>query len=272
MCGFMKYADKDITDRQIMDQFEQTLEMADLNGIQAIEIYNGGSFLNDNEISLAVRRTLLEKISELQEIERVFMESRTEYVNAEKLMQCQQWTGAKKIEIGIGLESSDDYVRNVLIRKNISEKDFIRAVGEISRAKCELFVYLLVKPPGLSETQAIEDAVSSASYVFDLARRFNVNARVGLEPVFVPSNTPLEDMFDKNEYELLNLWSIVNIVRRVHQLGNVHVGLDDEGLSKGRMPYSCDKCHKNLVDEITIFNKTQSFSRLDSLDCDCMKI
>jgi hypothetical protein len=269
MCGFMKYADKDVTDRQIIDQFEKTLEMNDLNALQAIEIYNGGSFLNDNEISSEVRRTLLEKISEIPSIERVFIESRPEYINAEKLLQCRQWAGDKEIEVGIGLESSDDYIRNILIRKNMPEKDFIRAVEEMSKAKCDLFVYLLIKPPGLTEKQAIEDSVNSASYVFGIARRCKINARVGLEPVFVPSNTPLENMFEDKEYELLNLWSLIDIIRRVHKLGNVHVGLDDEGLSQGRMPYSCENCYEKLLDEITIFNKTQSFANLDSFDCDC---
>ncbi len=269
MCGFMKYADESISDRQIIDQFEQTLQISDLADIQAIEIYNGGSFLNDNEISLRVRRNLLEKISELREVERVFIESRAEYISLERLEQCRQWMGGKTMEVGIGLESADDHVRNVLIRKNLPEKGFVRAVVEMSRAECDLFVYLLLKPPGLSERQAIEDVVSSALYVFDLARKHGVNARVGLEPVFVCADTALEDMFDKNEYELMNLWNVVEVMRRIHSKGDVYVGLDDEGLSKGRIPYSCDKCYETLVSEITMFNKTQSFSSLDRLDCEC---
>lgn len=269
MCGFMKFANEKADDKQILEQFDLQLSQPGIDNFQVIDILHGGSFLNDNEISEPVRRTILQKIAGMKNVEHIFIESRPEYISVEKLKECRQWAGNKTVEVGIGLESTDDYIRNAILRKNFTQEDFIRAVSNIKQANCDLFVYLLIKPPVFSEKEAIEDAVSSTLYLFDLAEKYGVNIRVGLEPLFICHDTELENLFNKKEYELINLWSVAEIIGRVYSHGTIYVGLDDEGLSSNRVPYTCDKCYKKLVHEIREFNKTQSFSDIKRLDCEC---
>lgn len=269
ICGFMNNAVDEIKEGDIESQLEFALEKTDLEGIGEVDLLTLGSFFNNNEVSGNTRRNLMKIVSKLENVKRVSIESRSEYVEIEKLKECKEILGDKILEFGIGLESSNDYIRNKVIKKGLSKRSFEDAVNKVKQAGADLLVYILIKPPTTNEKQAIEDAVNSAKYVFDVAQKYGVNVRVAFEPVFICSNTKLEELFLKSEYMILNLWTVVEVIKKVHMLGNVFVGLSDEALSSDRMPYSCSECNTELIEEIELFNNTQDASRLYKLDCIC---
>lgn len=45
--------------------------------------------------------------------------------------------------------------------------------------------------------------------------------------------------------------------------------MSDENLSYDRMPFSCLKCNKKIIEGIELFNKTQDVSTISELDCEC---
>jgi radical SAM enzyme (TIGR01210 family) len=271
VCGFLNHAGEDITGPDLLRQLDVILETADLNGVEAIDLLTLGSFLNDNEVDRDTRRALLERIGRLEGVRRVSVESRSEYVTVEKLGECKKLLGGKTMEFGIGLESSDDYIRNKIIKKGLSKRSFERVVKMVKEAGCNLLTYLLIKPPHLSEQEAVEDAIGSARYVFDTAAAHGVKARAAFEPVFICENTVLEDLFLSSSYRLVNLWSVVEIIGEVHGYGDIFLGLSDENLSMERMPSSCPRCTRTLIDEIERYNLTRDVSRLETLDCACKK-
>lgn len=269
VCGFLNHASQDMDESAVLEQLDHTLETTRLTGVEEIDLLTLGSFLNDNEVSQDTRWKLLKKISQLKGIRRVSFESRAEYVILEKLLESRRILGDTILEFGIGLESSDDYIRNKVIKKGLSEKMFKKVAAIVKEAGCNLLTYLLIKPPGISEKKAIEDAISSAAYVFETASQYGLTARVAFEPVFVCENTPLEDLYLNSKYRLVNLWSVVEVIKKVHHYGNIFVGLSDENLSYDRKPSSCSKCSAAIIDEIERFNRTQDVSRLEKLHCQC---
>jgi hypothetical protein len=132
-----------------------------------------------------------------------------------------------------------------------------------------LLVYLLIKPMGLTEAAAIEDAVASARYVFDAAAAQRVRARVAFQPTFVAPGTPLELDFLAGRYLPPRLWSVLEVVRRTHALGEVTVGQSDEGLDPRMVPAGCARCTPALRRALTEFNRTQDPAVLDLAPCDC---
>jgi archaeosine synthase beta-subunit len=269
VCGFMNSAVADISASEIVNQLDDTLETMDLAGVEEIDLLTLGSFFNDNEVSSETRCQLLERIAALPNIKRVSFESRAEYVTLEKLKECKSILGQRIIDFGIGLESADDYIRNKIIKKGLSKSKFEEVAQLVKAAGCHLLVYLLIKPPFLSEGEAIDDAVDSVKYVYETAKRYGVKFRAAFEPVFICKNTPLEDLFMNSKYRLVNLWSVVEVIKRTHAYGEVFVGLSDEDLSYDRMPSSCEKCSQKIINEIERFNKTQEVSSLEQLDCSC---
>ena len=269
VCGFSNHASEQIAGDDLIAQVDYCLGAIRLHDVEEIDLLTLGSFLNDREVSPQIRQSLLTKVSSLKGLRRVSIESRAEYVTAAKLQACQALLGNVTLEFGIGLESADDYIRNVIVRKGLTRQSFEQVVHQVKAAGCDLLVYLLIKPPHLSEQAAIADAVRSARYVFEIARQAAVAVRVAYEPVFICENTALEQLFLNQQYRLVNLWSVVEVIRQTHQWGNLFVGLSDENLSLDRMPGSCPKCSKRIVDEIEHFNRTQSISGLEQLECDC---
>jgi archaeosine synthase beta-subunit len=269
VCGFINHADNSITDDHILMQLEYALKSAKLDLVEEVDLLTLGSLLNDREICSQTRRELLRSISEVDGIRRVSFESRAEYVTLDKLHESKQILGDRIVELGIGLESSDDHVRNNIIRKGLSKEKFERVVGLLKDADMALLVYILVKAPHLSEQSAIEDALGSMEYVFEVAERIGVEARVALEPVFITTNTYLEKLFLDSSYKLVNLWSVVDILIKSHGMGNIFVGLSDEDLSSQRTARSCDLCSSALIGAIEEYNRTQEIDGLLSLECQC---
>lgn len=271
VCGFLKNASDDIRHEQIIEQFDTAINSNDLSNVGEIDILTLGSFFNDSEVSQETRVTLMKKVRQMKHIKRVSIESRAEYVTTDKIKQCKSALNGQCLEFAIGLESADDYVRNVLVKKGLTKRGFEETVAKVKEAGDNLLVYLLIKPPGLTEKQAIEDAVASARYVFDVAAQYGVNARVAFEPVFVCESTQLEKLYLQSQYRLLNLWSVVEVIKQSHRYGNIFVGLSDENLSMDRMPNSCPKCYGDIVSQIEHFNATQDISGLEAIQCDCVE-
>jgi radical SAM enzyme (TIGR01210 family) len=269
VCGFANHAVADITDLDILDQLDYILDDLCLDGVDEIDLLTLGSFLNENEISARARRELLGMIAQLSGVRRVSFESRSEYVTEAKLAESRRILGDRVVEFGIGLESADDQVRNQIIRKGLTRQRFERVARTVGLSGLDLLVYLLIKPPHLTEQQAIGDAEASVAYVSQVAANNGVRVRMALEPVFVAPNTYLEQVFLRGEYRLVNLWSVVEVILRTHRMGNLFVGLSDEDLSRNRTASSCPLCHGRLIQEIERFNRTLDASRLRELDCRC---
>ncbi|MGD2086573.1 MAG: archaeosine biosynthesis radical SAM protein RaSEA [Candidatus Aminicenantes bacterium] len=271
MCGFQRHLQGRVTEEQILSQIDFALNETDLTGVKEINFFTIGSFYNDAELSPEFRKKSLEKFAQLKNIRRVTVEGRAEYLTVEKLKESKAVLGDKILEYGIGLESSDEYIRNKVVNKGLSNKAFEEVLYKVKKAGADMFVYLLIKPFGLSEGEAVEDAARSAQYVFNQAKKIDLYTRVAFEPVFIVEGTELEQAYLRGEYEILNLWTIVEVIQRTHHLGCIFIGMSDENLSADRKTYSCEKCYRNVSAEIENFNKTQDISGLKRLDCQCKR-
>lgn len=270
VCGFINYAEPGINGEKILNQLDFALSTFDLRDVGEIDILTLGSFFNDSEVNFGTREAVMERIGRMPDIQRVSIESRAEYVTVDKIKEVKRILGEEKIlEFGIGLESSNDYLRNKVIKKGLSRQSFERTIAKVKEAGANLLTYLLIKPQGISEKEAIDDAVQSAAYVFRMAKKNGVSARVAFEPVFICENTQLEKLYLQSQYRLLNLWSVVEVIKNIHEHGCIFLGLSDENLSRQRIPNSCSKCSKKIVNEIENFNKTQDIAGILELDCQC---
>lgn len=270
MCGFhaMTTGGVPVGAEDLLAQFESVFaDPRALEGVGEVALYNSGSFLSDAELPPEIRAGVLAQLGRTQ-VRRVLVESRPEYVRADTLREARRALGDKELEVGIGLESADDRVREVLVRKGFGRVDFERAVEVLSGAQARLLAYLLVKPAGLSEAEAIEDAVRSARYVFEVAGRLKVAARAALQPVFVAPGTQLERDFLAGDHRPVSLWSVVEVVKRAHALGELTVGLSDEGLGSQSRPQGCDRCTDALRGALGEYNRSRDLAVFSGLVCD----
>lgn len=274
-CGFWQRSAKGgkVSTEVIVQQFETEFKAHNFSkeNIQEIDLFISGSFLSDMEMPKEARFKIFKEIAKNPDLKKVLIESRPEFINKESINELEQILGDKILEIGIGLETADDKLREKL-KKGFTKEDYEKAVKILSKSGARLLTYVLLKPMPMVEKDAVQDSIETIKYIFDVGKKFDIKATASLETVFVPAHTPLEKEYQSGNYKVAKLWSIIEVLKQCHNLGTIKVGLSAEGLAeKGKIPANCERCDSKVRTAIVEFNKTQNIKVFDGLDCDCKR-
>lgn len=234
-----------------------------------VDLYVSGSFLNPSEIPVAAQAGLIARATRLPGVASVAVETRPEFVDAEALDRVRRAAAGTPLEIAIGLESASDVILRERVRKGFGWDDFERAATLVAAAGLRLLTYVLLKPLGTGEREAIEDAVTTCQRVADLGRRLGGPVRAALGPCFVAAGTVLEAEHLAGRYRPPWLWSAVEVVQRAAPLLALEVGLSDEGLARSRVAHNCDDCTPVVRAALAAFNRSQDAAPLAALACAC---
>jgi radical SAM enzyme (TIGR01210 family) len=276
MCDFKHHAvnRSQINNQILMNQLEYALEQINLDSDEdfQIDLLTLGSFLNDKEISIEFRKNSFKKFAEIQKLKKILIESRSEYITESRLTELKNLLRSDQIlEIGLGVETSNEKIRNQVLKKNLLDPDIRRVMNLCAKTNVNFLSYLLIGSMGLTEEAAVGDAINSANYIASLCKKKNVEFRIAFEPVFITQQTKLEELYLKGDYKLINLWSVIDVIKATYHLGTIFVGMNDEGLSNDRKPSGCDECTNNLREAIEQFNATQNIRVFDELKCTCQR-
>ena len=235
----------------------------------SVKIYTSGSFLDTDEIPIDARNRILTEIANDERIEEVVLESRPEYVQDSILEEVRSLLGNRSIELAMGLESSSDQIRSLCINKNFDFVDFKEAVDLGKKYKIGTRAYVLLKPPFLTERDALLDAQKTISDAIDAGV-----STISLNPVNVQSNTLVEYLWKKQRYRPPWLWSVVDVLQYAHDAadGATRVVCDPAAAGKKRGTHNCGKCDKSVVNAIRQFSLDQNITAFDELQCECKNL
>jgi radical SAM enzyme (TIGR01210 family) len=267
MCGHIAKqtrTDQPISAADFVEQFQAALGTIDSDGIPVLNIYNNGSFFNDNEIPSEARRAILSMINRTTSIQKLLVECRPEFITEAVLYEAKELMPDKEFEIAIGLETADDVHRMIAVNKGFSLKQFTEAANIITRNAIELRSYVLLKPPFLSEQEAIAEAIQSINTAFSLGV-----GTVSLEAMTEQRYTLVEYLIKHRLYRVPWLWSIIEVVRQTAHLGRVVAGLFQFYPSPELVPNNCSLCNDRVMDAIVQYDRTLSLEALDGMDCEC---
>ncbi len=268
MCSYLlDGTEKAPTDEQLIQQFQSVLnKQASAEGPLSVKLYTSGSFLDEGEVSKGARGAILNMISQDARILEVVIESRPEYVTDAIMAELRQTLGARRIEIGIGLESSNDSVRGICINKGFNLEDFKIAITIARDHNIGVRAYVLLKPPFLTERGAYQDTIRTIQQCSELGV-----TTVSLNPVNVQRNTLVETLWGQGEYRPAWLWTLVQVLRegRAALSKDIDLVCDPVAGGKSRGVHNCGKCDKKIVSRISTFSLTQDSSKLEDLDCEC---
>jgi len=277
-CGFGK---REINQGGVVDpevvtgQFFQAVKKHDFEkeGIQELDLYMAGSFLSDEEMPPVARESILRESGAIPGLKQVLIESRPEFITGESVAGAKEMLGDKKLSVGMGLESADDYLRETVLNKGFSKVDYEKAVGVLAKGGVDVLTYVLLKPTTMEEVAAIQDVVNTVRYIKEVSDKCGINDGViSLSPTFVPAGTKLFKEFEMGKYQPPTLWSLVEALKQIHNLSVIRVGLSEEGLAcKGGVAKNCGKCDDMVKTALEEFNRTQNIGVFDGLDCDCRK-
>ena len=267
MCSYVADSPLEPVESDVLvDIFRKAIGKYDITEKTVVKIFASGSFLNPDEIPIDARNEILNILGNEKCIEEVVVESRPEFITKDVLIECCEALGDKIFEIGIGLETSNDYTREKKINKGFSKQDFELAIETIknTKTKCDVRAkaYIFVKPILTSEKDAIEEAVNTAQYAESVGA-----SRISFCPATIHKDTLMELLWRGGSYQPPWIWSIMEIIRRVRGSVDIPVIMDTAGFGSRRGPYNCKKCNSQLKSMIIESNLEQNIPK--DLECEC---
>jgi len=270
MCAFWKKAKKigqKFSGDDLFSLFKIAIILTTKDFPTNLTIYNGGSFLNEKEIPFETQLKICKEVNSHPSLKKLFIESRVEFITEEKIKTLKKKLGNKTLIVGIGLESQDDKIRNSLIKKGLQKKDYENAIKLLKRNNIRTLTYVFLKPIFLTEREAIEEAIKTIKYAFEVGTN-----EVALETAFIQEETLMAQLFKEKKYKPPWLWSIIEVIKKTYHLGPVHVGSFEDEPSPIAKPFNCCLCSKKIESILQQYRETHDISLLNNLTCNCYEL
>ena len=249
-----------VTEEDLLKQFEASMKK--YNGEKFVKIFNSGSFLDDSEVKPGVRLDILSRLA--KNADKISIESRPEYITKDKLLDVKDAIKFKTFEVGIGLETANDLVREHAINKGFTFNDFKTATDVLKNTNCQIKTYIIVKPPFLTEKESIEDSIDTVHRIKDITDIISIN------PINVQRNTLVEYLWRRNQYCPPWLWSIVEILKECKKIVvKKRIKCDIVGGGSYRGANNCRNCNDRVLEAISSFSINQEVRIFEDLKCEC---
>ncbi|MCE5296431.1 MAG: archaeosine biosynthesis radical SAM protein RaSEA [Euryarchaeota archaeon] len=254
MCGYNVESLDDLTSDDLRSQISKAA--LKYEGERMVKVYTSGSFLDENEMPSDVRDVLFETFAKA---DKVLFESRPEFITEEMLAKLPKG----RCVVALGLETESDDVRSKCIRKGFRRADIEKAAENLKAAGIPIRTYLILKPPFLTEKQAMDDTIRSIAFASSFSDSISIN------PLNVQSGTVVEDMWRRGDLRPPWLWSLVETLREGKRLTSVRVMSAPSGGATARGAHNCGKCDRKVLDAVERFSFSQNLDDLEGLDCEC---
>ena len=222
-----------------------------------VKIYTSGSFLDEREVATETRTAIAETFADR---ERIVVESLPDFVSREKLADFTDV--GLETDVAIGLETATDRVRHDCINKYFDFEEFVAASEEANAAGVGIKAYLLLKPPFLTEREAIADTKSSVRRCAEYAHTVSMN------PTNVQRHTMVEQLYFDGGYRPPWLWSVAEVLDDTADAPAIVVS-DPVGHGSDRGPHNCGECDDKVQTAIKDFDLRQDPTVFEQVSCAC---
>jgi hypothetical protein len=262
MCGYAKDTlGRSATPNELRTQLEGVLRA--YKDEPYVKFYTSGSFLDDREVDPASRLAIVRAFS--GRARRLLFETLPEFVQPETIEPLRD-AFAGELEIALGLESSDPEILGRFVTKGSPPSDYFAAFERARALKVHPKAYLLLKPPYLTEREAVDDVVRSVRATAGRVDTISIN------PVHIQNGTVVEHLFRRKQYRPPWLWSLVDAMRAGAELrGATRLVTFPTAGGLPRGPHNCGKCDTGILEALENASLDQRFDGLAALDCSCRR-
>jgi hypothetical protein len=258
MCGYVNDVARDVSLEDLLHQLDRVLPRH--QGQPLVKVYTSGNFFDDHEVAPEARGRILKELGD--RCDKVIVETLSHLLRKDQLDDAMRHVD--DLEVALGLESTSDRVLRHSVNKVWGLREHVRAARVIREAGATVKTYLLVKPPFLTEREAIEDAVRSGHEADPYSDTISFN------PVNVQSHTVVDRLFRRGEYRPPWLWSVVEVLERTRDLA-AHVKCHPTAGGMVRGAHNCGVCDRQVMDAIeeSSLGLRRDFS---DLACPCQEV
>jgi radical SAM enzyme (TIGR01210 family) len=207
-----------------------------------IKLYNAGSFFDPKAIPPEDYDAIAARIAPF---ERVIVECHPSLIGSRCLEFRDRLAG--KLEVAIGLETVHEETL-ARLNKRMTVASFRRAASFLRENDIDLRVFLLVRPPFLSEQEGIAWALRSLEVAFDAGATVCavIPTRAG--------NGAMEALQAAGHFTPPRLASLETVLRAGLEMGRARVLADLWDIERF---YDCSECSPRRADAIARMNRTQ---------------
>ena len=264
-CTFCGYVNDSMVRKVTGDHMLAQMAFAlsqNYKGQPVVKIYTSGSFLDDTEVAREAQPQLLAMLPE--PVRKVTVEAQTHHATREKLAAVRGALRAEvELEVAFGLESAHEPVLAYSVNKDDRFSDFIAACAHAREAGVRTKAYIMLKPPFLTEREAIEDTVSTALQAAPHCDMLSIN------PCNVQNRTLVERLWRRGLYRSPWLWSVAEVLLRVSAGTSTPVRSNPVGAGQERGAHNCRRCDQAVADAIEAFSLQRDPTLLPGAACPC---
>jgi len=269
MCGYINDSSRDqtIPSEQILAKIRNLLSEDREKKPIHLKIFNSGSFFDQWDVPRHLRDQLIELLQETPSVFRLSVESKTEYIlaNFGLIKEIAQQLAPKELEIGIGLESSNDTIIRDCHNKGTTLEAYKQCVQLLRPNGIRIKTYILIKPPFLTETEATFDAIQTA---LDAAK-IGTDV-ISFSPCNVQNGTLVDFLYRQDKYQPPWLWSVLHVVHVIRSIyPSLSIICDPIAPGKPRGAHNCGKCDTQVLEEIKRMLILESIPKDLSELCSC---
>jgi hypothetical protein len=195
------------------------------------------------------------------------------FLTDKKIIEYKQILGNIILQVFMGLQSSNDYVRHDAINSTCSKISFERVSKKLLEVGFQPAAFLIIKAPFLTESEGIDDVLNSLKYLDSIGVKNST-----LCPMRISKNTFLSKIYEYGYYKPLWIWSVIDILIKYYEAGGIGTPmvntteLKQEVNSDSICAISCDKCSDNIISTLEKYLYERDITLLRSLKCDCYKV
>jgi radical SAM enzyme (TIGR01210 family) len=266
MCNFQSVSayDRDICKENILNQVKWAMNLLCHFQRPYLHLTSSGSFLDPDEID---DDTLVEILRVLDKsgVKLLSTESRPGFLLNEQRLELMRRNFNGALSIGIGLESSNDFIRNFCLNKGFKTDVFVKAVSLLRKHTVSFHSYVLLGKPFLSTREDIDDAIRTIQFTINLGGIAIVRL-VNLQPY-----TLIHWLFQRNMYKLPRLWSALEVLRSLADFERQRVwikGIDKDIPPPIEFASNCENCTSTVHNAIVGWNITRNYQIIEQImDC-----
>jgi radical SAM enzyme (TIGR01210 family) len=271
MCNYELMAiDEGVDDASILRQLEFAIEkLRPISRFNYVFLTSQGSFFDAHEVGGSLRLQLADRLRN-EGVRAISTESEAKYcLNTTHILSFRDRVGCP-VSIGIGLEACDEFVRNCIINKGLSNDLFHRASASLNRENIGFYTYVTLGKPFLSIEEDIADAVAAVEMSFHAGAFMCVLEMINIQPY-----TLTDELFRRTQYRPPSLWTGIETLRRISSDLRPRVSLKGVEADIEPVPVelagSCPLCRERLIAAIRDWNYERRDENLNKVwgSCRC---
>lgn len=246
------------------DNWLRQLKHALPDGVHAdiFTLFHNGNFFSDREVSVQTREAVYTWLRETP-VKTLVVESLPQFVTEDKLEQAWRHLRTdQRIEVAIGLQSTDAFLRETVLASTCSEQGFASALKALRSKGYGVQVFLMHQMPFLTVQEASVALVNSVQVL----RSQHAVVDPILCPLRIAPATVAHELYQQGQLQLASMWELADVLAHIRAIvpgsrARVAVSLLQASTQDAPHTDACPQCRGALVNWISSFNCQQEGSQ-----------